>query len=61
VLRTLIAVAYVVVGVIVANAHHYLHVHDLKDLASLLLAVLLWPLILAGVNLHIGTLTNGKR
>lgn len=45
---------YVVVGVIVASAHHYFaHVGTLKPLISALLAIALWPLLLLGINLHI--------
>jgi hypothetical protein len=45
---------YIVVGVLVASAHHYLtHVDTLKPLVSAALAVVLWPLLLLGINLHI--------
>jgi hypothetical protein len=47
-------VVYVVVGLIVANAHHYFaHLDGIKPIASAVLAVLLWPLVLFGVSLHI--------
>jgi hypothetical protein len=50
----LLSVAYLVIGLIVANSHHYFrHVRGFKPIASAVLAVLLWPLILFGVNLHI--------
>jgi hypothetical protein len=50
----LIGVVYLVVGVVVAASHHYFtHVSTLKPLLSVLLAVVLWPLLLLGVNLHI--------
>ena len=53
-LRKLVLVVYVVVGVIVANSHHYFsHLHNIKPIVSAVLAVLLWPLILFGVSLHI--------
>jgi hypothetical protein len=43
-----------VVGVIVAASHHYFaHAGTLKPLLSALLAIVLWPLLLLGVNLHI--------
>jgi len=39
---------------IVAATHHYWsHVHSLKAIGSSLLATVLWPLILIGINLHI--------
>jgi hypothetical protein len=50
----LLGVIYVVVGAIVANSHHYFaHVTTLRQFFSAVLAVLLWPLILLGINLHI--------
>jgi len=45
---------YLVVGVVIASAHHYFsHVNTLKPLVSAVLAVVLWPLILLGINLHV--------
>jgi hypothetical protein len=39
---------------IVANSHHYFaHINGIKPVASAVLAVALWPLILFGVRLHI--------
>ena len=51
----LISLVYLVVGVVVASSHHYFtHVSTtLKPILSVLLAVVLWPLLLLGVNLHI--------
>jgi hypothetical protein len=50
----LISLVYLVVGAVVASSHHYFtHVSTLKLLLSALLAVVLWPLLLLGVNLHI--------
>ncbi len=50
----IILVAYVIVGLIVANSHHYFaHLDGIKPIASAVLAVLLWPLVLFGVSLHI--------
>jgi hypothetical protein len=50
----ILLVAYVVVGLIVANAHHYFgHLTGIKPIASAVLATLLWPLIVFGVSLHI--------
>lgn len=54
VLSLLLSVVYLVIGLIVASSHHYLkHVSGFKPIASAVLAVLLWPLVLFGVNLHI--------
>ena len=53
-MRTILSVVYVVVGVIVAASHHYfVHLVALKPIASAVLAVALWPLVLLGVNLHL--------
>jgi hypothetical protein len=53
-LRKLIGLAYLVAGLIVANAHHYFKGLDgFKPILSAVLAVLLWPLVLFGVSLHI--------
>jgi hypothetical protein len=47
-------VVYIVIGVVVASGHHYFeHLDALKPIASAVIAVLLWPLILLGINLHI--------
>lgn len=53
-IRSIISFVYLVVGVIVANSHRYfVHVTNFKAVVSAALAVVLWPLILFGVNLHI--------
>ena len=45
---------YVVIGVLVASNHHYFnHVNALKPVLSVILAILLWPLLLLGINLHV--------
>ncbi len=45
---------YLVAGGIVAASHHYWsNLHTLKAVLSAILATLLWPLILVGINLHI--------
>lgn len=47
-------VVYIVVGVVVAAGHHYFeHLNTVKPIASAVLAVVLWPLILFGVDLHL--------
>jgi hypothetical protein len=51
--RLFIAI-YIVVGLIVAHSHHYFaHLGKAQRIASAGLAILLWPLVLLGVNLHI--------
>ena len=45
---------YLVVGLIVASSHAYLaNINTLMPILSAVLAVLLWPLILVGVDLHL--------
>jgi len=45
---------YLVIGAFVAAGHHYFsHTSGAKGIASAVLAVLLWPLVLAGVSLRI--------
>ncbi len=51
---TIIFLVYLAVGVVIAANHHYFeHLGSVKPIVSAVLAVLLWPLILLGVNLHI--------
>ena len=53
-LRTLLLIAYLVIGIIVAANRDYLGSLDtIKEIVSALLAIVLWPLVLIGVNLHI--------
>ena len=47
-------IIWLIVGAIIAGAHHYFsNVNTLKPVVSAILAVVLWPLLLLGVNLHI--------
>jgi hypothetical protein len=49
-----ISVIYLVVGVVLAASHHYLsHLKAVRPVASAVLAVALWPLMLLSVNLHL--------
>jgi hypothetical protein len=60
--KALILIAYLVLGIVVASTHHYLsHLGSIKAIAAAVLAVLLWPLVLLGVNLHLGTTGKGKK
>jgi hypothetical protein len=53
-LRSLLFIAYLVIGVVVAANRNYLDSLDsVRELVSALLAILLWPLVLLGVNLNI--------
>jgi SNF family Na+-dependent transporter len=54
-----IAILYFVIGIILASNHGYFnHVNDLLDVLSAILAVLLWPLVALGINVHIGHVAN---
>jgi hypothetical protein len=45
---------YLIAGGIVAATHDYWsNLHGLRAVASALLATVLWPLILIGINLHV--------
>ena len=48
------SILWLIVGILLAVSHHYLNrVDSLKPLISALLAILLWPLLLLGINLHV--------
>jgi len=52
--RKLLGLIYVAIGVFVAASKDYLENLDtMKRIISAVLAVLLWPLLLLGVDLHI--------
>lgn len=52
--RRPLILAYVVIGVVVAASKDYLENLDtVRRLASALLAILLWPLLLVGIDLQI--------
>jgi hypothetical protein len=45
---------YCVVGILAARSHHYFDdIAGLRTIVSALLAVLLWPLVLVGVDLRL--------
>ncbi|HEX5557068.1 MAG TPA: hypothetical protein VFX13_05550 [Gaiellales bacterium] len=53
-MRSVLLLAFLIVGVLVAHTHHYLrHLHAVKPIASAVLAVVLWPIVLLGANLHL--------
>ncbi|HYX86442.1 MAG TPA: hypothetical protein VE777_15835 [Gaiellales bacterium] len=53
-MRSLVAGVYLLVGVVVASDHHYLHhLHGVRPIVSAALAVVLWPLVIAGADLHL--------
>ena len=52
--RTLLTVAYLIAGLIVAANDNYLRNLDtVRQVISAILAIVLWPLVLLGVDLHI--------
>jgi hypothetical protein len=51
---SLTSAVWLIVGIILASSHHYFkHVDAIKPVVSAVLAVVLWPLLLLGINLHI--------
>jgi hypothetical protein len=51
--RSLAVLVYVVIGIVIAWDRGYIFLAWLKSLASVLLAIFLWWLVLLGVNLHV--------
>jgi hypothetical protein len=51
-MRSIFSLVYVLVGFFVANANNYFHFDTLSNAISFAAALLLWPLIFFGVNLH---------
>jgi hypothetical protein len=53
-LRRIIPIVYLVIGILVAARHNDLtNLSTLGRIATAVLAILLWPLVLLGVNLTI--------
>jgi len=50
---SLLFLIYVLVGLYVAFAENYINVRLIKLVLSAVLAILLWPLVLLGVDLRI--------
>jgi hypothetical protein len=49
-----LTVVWIVVGVIVAYTHDYFeNLETVKRIVSAVLAIVLWPLLLLGIDLHI--------
>ncbi|MBA2274404.1 MAG: hypothetical protein H0W21_10970 [Actinobacteria bacterium] len=58
-LKLIIIIVYLAVGLVIASSNNYLgSLNDLSAVISALLAVLLWPLVLLGIDLHIGGIPN---
>jgi hypothetical protein len=61
VIRSLLTVIYLVIGIVIAHSHGYLaHLNDASAIISAILAVVLWPVVLFGGNLHLGKLPKVK-
>ena len=53
-IRKVFVAIYLIVGLVVANSHHYFkNLNGIKPVISAVLGVALWPLVVFGVNLHI--------
>lgn len=48
-----VGVVYIVIGVFVAASKGYLVFTSISSILSALLAIILWPLLLFGVDLHL--------
>jgi hypothetical protein len=55
---SLFSAIYLAVGVVVALTHGYTSVASVSEALSLIVAVLLWPAVLFGVDLHLPTITT---
>ena len=51
-MRSIFSLVYVVVGFFVASANGYVHFDTLPAALSFVAALLLWPLLFFGVDLH---------
>ena len=53
-MTTLIGAAYLIIGAFIAADHHYYSgVDKILEVASAVLAIILWPLVLLGVSMHL--------
>jgi hypothetical protein len=50
---SVLGLIYIIVGIIIAVSKHYITIGWLKVIATGVLAVFLWWLLLLGVNLHL--------
>jgi hypothetical protein len=57
----ILAIIYVVIGIVIAaNRDYFVDVNGFQGILSAILAVLLWPLIVLGVDINIGKGDNKK-
>lgn len=60
--RNLLVIVYLLVGLVVAANNGYLgNLGDINSIVSAALAILLWPLVLVGIDLHIGRALGRRR
>jgi hypothetical protein len=58
---SLLTIIYLVIGIVVAsNRDYFVDVDGLRDILAAIIAVVLWPLILLGVDLDLGGDNNKK-
>ena len=51
---SLVTIIYLLIGFVVASSHAFFtNLNTVMPIVSAVLAVLLWPLVLLGVNLHL--------
>ncbi len=51
---SLLGVVYLLVGLVLASRRHYLDgINTAEEALSAVLAIVLWPLLLLGVDLHV--------
>jgi len=55
---SLFGAIYLAVGVVVALTHGYNSVAGVSEALSLVVAVVLWPAVLLGVDLHLPSITT---
>ncbi len=61
-MRGLIGIVYLIIGFLVAAAREYLGgIDGVNDVVSAALAILLWPLVLLGIDFEIGRGGRGGR
>jgi hypothetical protein len=49
----LVGLVYLAIGVVIALSNGYNSVAGVSEIISLLAAIVLWPAVLLGVNLHV--------
>lgn len=50
----MLALVYAIVGAFVAAANHYFsHVGSLKGVVNAIIAIIIWPLVLIGIDIRV--------